>query len=198
PHRPTGPTWQSTTHSYRPRISHFCKRRHSRCWRAYAKGSAHDKPRGASGEHGHRPVGGTPRGRSPQPQPALFAATAPGGSIGQLYSPAGGFLMSQDSKIRSDHFRRAAVVYVRQSTLNQVRGNRESGARQYALADRAQALGWPAAAVQTIDDDQGRSGTHAGHRQGFKKLLAEIGAGQVGLVLALEASRLARSSIDWH
>src|SRR6202790_2402034 len=106
--------------------------------------------------------------------------------------------MTFDPKIRADHFRRAAVVYVRQSTLHQVRGNRESGARQYALVDRAKALGWPATAVQTIDEDQGRSGAHADQRQGFKKLLAEIGAGQVGLVLALEASRLARSSVDWH
>ncbi len=106
--------------------------------------------------------------------------------------------MPTDPKIRPDHLRRQAVVYVRQSTLQQVRGNRESSARQYALADRAKVLGWPAAAVQTIDDDQGRSGAHVDHRHGFKKLLAEIGAGQVGLVLALEASRLARSSVDWH
>jgi DNA invertase Pin-like site-specific DNA recombinase len=106
--------------------------------------------------------------------------------------------MMLDPKIRPDHFRRAAVVYVRQSTLHQVRGNRESGARQYALVERAKALGWPATAVQTIDEDQGRSGARADQRQGFKKLLAEIGAGQVGLVLALEASRLARSSLDWH
>ena len=106
--------------------------------------------------------------------------------------------MSTDPKIRTDHLRRQAVVYVRQSTLQQVRGNRESTVRQYALVDRAKALGWPAAAVQTIDDDQGRSGAHADHRDGFKKLLAEIGAGQVGVVLALEASRLARSSVDWH
>jgi DNA invertase Pin-like site-specific DNA recombinase len=106
--------------------------------------------------------------------------------------------MPIDPKIRPDHLRRQAVVYVRQSTLQQVRGNRESSARQYALADRAKSLGWPAVAVETIDDDQGRSGTHSDHRHGFKKLLAEIGAGQVGVVLALEASRLARSSVDWH
>jgi DNA invertase Pin-like site-specific DNA recombinase len=107
-------------------------------------------------------------------------------------------MTTQDPKIRPEHLRRAAVVYVRQSSLHQVRGNRESAARQYALAERARALGWPAGTVQVIDDDQGRSGATAAHRQGFKKLLAEIGAGQVGLVLALEASRLARSSADWH
>jgi DNA invertase Pin-like site-specific DNA recombinase len=106
--------------------------------------------------------------------------------------------MATDPKIQADHLRRQAVVYVRQSTLQQVRGNRESTVRQYALVGRAKALGWPAEAVQTIDDDQGRSGSHADHRHGFKKLLAEIGAGQVGVVLALEASRLARSSADWH
>ncbi len=106
--------------------------------------------------------------------------------------------MPTDTKIRTDHLRRQAVVYVRQSTPRQVRDNRESTARQYALTDRAKALGWPAAAVQTIDEDQGRSGARSDHRDGFKRLLAEIGAGQVGLVLALEASRLARSSVDWH
>jgi DNA invertase Pin-like site-specific DNA recombinase len=106
--------------------------------------------------------------------------------------------MPTDPKIRPDHLRRQAVVYVRQSTLQQVRGNRESATRQYALAERARTLGWPAGAVQTIDDDQGRSGAHADHRHGFKKLLAEIAAGQVGVVLALEASRRARSSVDWH
>jgi DNA invertase Pin-like site-specific DNA recombinase len=106
--------------------------------------------------------------------------------------------MTTDPKIRPDHLRRQAVVYVRQSTAQQVRGNRESTARQYALADRARALGWPAGAVQTIDDDQGRSASRSDHRDGFKALLAEIGAGQVGVVLALEASRLARSSVDWH
>jgi hypothetical protein len=70
--------------------------------------------------------------------------------------------MTLDPKIRPDHFRRTAVVYVRQSTLHQVRGNRESGARQYALVERAKTLGWPATAVQTIDEDQGRSGARAG------------------------------------
>jgi DNA invertase Pin-like site-specific DNA recombinase len=101
-------------------------------------------------------------------------------------------------KIQPGHLRRQAVVYIRQSSAHQVRGNRESAARQYALAERARVLGWPARSVATIDEDQGRSGTSAAHREGFKKLLAEIGAGQVGMVLALEASRLARSSADWH
>jgi DNA invertase Pin-like site-specific DNA recombinase len=101
-------------------------------------------------------------------------------------------------KIRPEHLRRQAVVYVRQSSQHQVRANRESSARQYALVERAKGLGWPAKSVEIIDEDQGRSGTSAAHREGFKKVLAEIGAGQVGVVMALEASRLARSSADWH
>ncbi|RPH80421.1 MAG: recombinase family protein [Nitrospiraceae bacterium] len=102
------------------------------------------------------------------------------------------------SKIGPDHLRRQAVVYIRQSSAHQVRNNRESSDRQYALARRAEELGWSSKSVQTIDDDQGCSGASSAHRQGFKKLLAEIGAGQVGIILALEASRLARSSADWH
>ena len=99
-------------------------------------------------------------------------------------------------KIKPEHLRRQAVVYVRQSGMHQVRNNRESQQRQYALVERATGLGWPAKSVETIDEDQGRTGSCSAHRQGFKKLMAEIGAGQVGVVLALEASRLARSSVD--
>jgi DNA invertase Pin-like site-specific DNA recombinase len=101
-------------------------------------------------------------------------------------------------KIRSAHLRRQAIVYIRQSGAHQVRDNRESSARQYALVQRAEALGWPAKSVEVVDEDQARTATAAAHRDGFKNLVAEIGAGQVGVVLALEASRLARSSADWH
>ena len=101
-------------------------------------------------------------------------------------------------KVHSEHLRRLAVVYIRQSSAHQIRSNRESGQRQYALAERAQALGWPCSLVKIIDEDQGRSGASSAHRHGFKKLLVEISAGQVGIVFALEASRLARSSADWH
>ena len=94
--------------------------------------------------------------------------------------------------------RRQAVVYVRQSSPHQVRQNQESRQRQYALVERARALGWPAKSIKTIDEDQGAAERASTHRQGFKKLLAEVRAGQVGVVLALEASRLARSSADWH
>lgn len=103
-----------------------------------------------------------------------------------------------DSKVGNEHLRRQAIVYVRQSSAHQIRNNRESSQRQYGLVERAQALGWSAKSIKTIDEDQGRSGTTSTHRQGFKKLLAEVGAGQVGVVLALEASRLARSNADWH
>jgi DNA invertase Pin-like site-specific DNA recombinase len=101
-------------------------------------------------------------------------------------------------KIRPDHLRRQAIVYVRQSGPHQVRANRESSARQYALVERAAALGWSAKSVEVVDEDQARTAAAAAHRDGFKNLMAEIGAGQVGVVLALEASRLARSSADWH
>jgi DNA invertase Pin-like site-specific DNA recombinase len=102
------------------------------------------------------------------------------------------------SKVRPDHLRRQAVVYIRQSSAHQVCVNRESSSRQYALVEWAKAIGWPAQSIEIIDEDQGRSATSAAHREGFKRLLAEIVAGQVGVVMALEASRLARSSADWH
>jgi DNA invertase Pin-like site-specific DNA recombinase len=91
-----------------------------------------------------------------------------------------------------------AVVYVRQSTQQQVLEHRESTARQYALADRAVALGWPTAAVEVIDEDQGHSGSSAEGRSGFQRLLAEVSSDRVGLILGLEMSRLARSCKDWH
>ncbi len=102
------------------------------------------------------------------------------------------------NKINRTHQSREAIVYIRQSSPHQVRNNQESGHRQYALVERARALGWPARAITTVDEDQGRTGASSAHREGFKNLMAEIGAGQVGIVLALEASRLTRSSADWH
>ena len=88
---------------------------------------------------------------------------------------------------------RLACVYVRQSTQLQVRQHQESAERQYALQERAIALGWPPSAIEIIDEDQGRSGTTAAHRAGFQRLVSGVGLGQVGLVLMLEASRLARN-----
>jgi DNA invertase Pin-like site-specific DNA recombinase len=104
----------------------------------------------------------------------------------------------RSDKITDEHLRRTAIVYVRQSTQQQVLEHRESTARQYALADRAAALGWPAAAVEVIDEDQGHSGSSAEGRSGFQRLLAEVSSDRVGLILGLEMSRLARSCKDWH
>src|SRR5947208_4671053 len=106
--------------------------------------------------------------------------------------------MSDLSKITEQHRRRRAVVYVRQSTMTQVERNHESRARQYALRQRAIELGWPSGSVSVVDEDLGRSGASSEGRIGFKELVAEVGLGQVGLILALETSRLARSSADWH
>jgi excisionase family DNA binding protein len=99
------------------------------------------------------------------------------------------------SKITPEHLARQAVVYIRQSTADQVINNRESQRRQYGLADRARQLGWSEAVV--IDDDLGRSGGGTA-RPGFEKLLAAICEGRVGAVVSIEASRLARNGRDWH
>ena len=109
--------------------------------------------------------------------------------------PAG---YARSQKISSEHLEHLAIVYVRQSSPYQVLENRESTARQYALADYAQDLGWRAERVLVIDEDQGRSGATAEHRSGFQRLLAEVTMDHVGIVLGLEMSRLARSSKDWH
>lgn len=100
-------------------------------------------------------------------------------------------------KITADHLRRRAYLYVRQSTLRQVFENTESTKRQYALRERAVALGWPLDHVVVIDSDQGQSGADS-DRAGFQRLVAAVGIGEVGVVLGLEVSRLARSSTDWH
>src|SRR3954452_25346326 len=101
-------------------------------------------------------------------------------------------------KIKSWHLDRAAVVYVRQSTPQQVADHQESTARQYALADRAALLGWPRPQVHVIDEDLGKSGQSIEGRPGFQRLLAEVALDRVGLILGLEMSRLARSCKDWH
>src|SRR4029453_9762891 len=101
-------------------------------------------------------------------------------------------------KITASHLRRVAVVYVRQSTLAQVEHNTESTARQYDLVTRAAELGWPRSAVRVIDDDLGVSGASTAGRSGFAELAAQVGLGQVGIVLSLECSRLARNNADWY
>jgi DNA invertase Pin-like site-specific DNA recombinase len=108
------------------------------------------------------------------------------------------FGLRSTSKIRDQHLDRLAIVYVRQSTPQQVLENRESRERQYALAQFAQRLGWPAERVIIIDEDQARSGKSADHRSGFQRLMTEVTLSHVGIVLGLELSRLSRSNAEWH
>lgn len=103
-----------------------------------------------------------------------------------------------NQKVTASHLRRDAYLYVRQSTVRQVFENTESTRRQYALQERAVALGWPNDRVIVIDSDQGQSGASSIDREGFQKLVAEVGMGRAGIVLGLEVSRLARNSSDWH
>jgi DNA invertase Pin-like site-specific DNA recombinase len=101
-------------------------------------------------------------------------------------------------KITADHLKREAFLYVRQSSLRQVFENTESTKRQYALRDRAAALGWPIERIHVIDSDLGRSGAQADGRDGFQHLITEVAMGRAGIVLGLEVSRLARNNADWH
>jgi DNA invertase Pin-like site-specific DNA recombinase len=105
---------------------------------------------------------------------------------------------SNGGKVTTDHLRRDAYLYVRQSTLYQVANNTESARRQYDLRGRAVALGWPAERVVVIDVDQGQSGSSAADRAGFQRLVADVSLGKAGIVLGLECSRLARNNADWH
>jgi DNA invertase Pin-like site-specific DNA recombinase len=100
--------------------------------------------------------------------------------------------------VTAHHLSRLACLYVRQSTLQQVLENTESTSRQYALRERARALGWTDERIVVIDQDLGHSGASTADRLGFQQLVAQVGLGLVGLVLGLEVSRLARNSSDWH
>jgi len=106
--------------------------------------------------------------------------------------------MNAESKVTPVHLKRAAYLYIRQSTLRQVLENTESTQRQYALRRRAVALGWPEDRIVVIDHDQGQSGGSAIQREGFQRLVADVGLGKAGLVMGLEVSRLARNCADWH
>lgn len=106
--------------------------------------------------------------------------------------------MTDPSKIKTSHLQRAACVYIRQSTPGQVEHNRESTARQYALADRACQLGWSKQQVVVVDEDLGLSGSAADKRSGFARLISEVALAHVGIVLGLEVSRLARNNADWY
>lgn len=107
-------------------------------------------------------------------------------------------LLDLESQVTTAHRAKLAYIYVRQSTAGQVRQHQESTELQYRLVDRAALLGWPRERIEVIDDDLGKSGTSTDGRGGFQRLIAEIGLGKAGLVLSLDASRLARNNHDWH
>jgi len=123
---------------------------------------------------------------------------APSGGRQQQSVAPNAVVPTRSDKILAHHLDRMAIVYVRQSTQHQVLEHRESAARQYALTDRAADFGWHHDLIEVIDDDQGLSGSSAVGRSGFQRLLVEISADRVGIVLGLEMSRLARSCKDWH
>jgi DNA invertase Pin-like site-specific DNA recombinase len=104
----------------------------------------------------------------------------------------------RSTSLSDRHLSKLAIVYVRQSSVQQIFEHKESRERQYALADYAAILGWPRERIVVIDEDQGRSGRTAEQRPGFQRLLAEVTLDHVGLVLGLELSRLSRSSKDWY
>lgn len=106
--------------------------------------------------------------------------------------------MDKYLKVESHHLERAAYLYVRQSSMRQVLENTESTKRQYALRQRAIALGWREDRIIVIDSDQGESGASASWREGFQRLVTEVGMGHAGIVMGLEVSRLARNNADWH
>jgi DNA invertase Pin-like site-specific DNA recombinase len=106
--------------------------------------------------------------------------------------------LRNNGKIQNHHYDRLAIVYIRQSTLQQVERHGESTKLQYGLVEKAYDLGWPADKVIVIDDDLGRSGSNAEGRPGFQRLVADVGLDRVGIVLGIEMSRLARSCRDWY
>jgi DNA invertase Pin-like site-specific DNA recombinase len=101
-------------------------------------------------------------------------------------------------KIQTTHLQKPAYIYIRQSTMAQVRHHQESTERQYALRDKAMALGWPSERIRILDRDLGISGTQVNGRVDFQSLVADVSMRKVGAVFSLEASRLSRSSADWH
>ncbi len=106
--------------------------------------------------------------------------------------------MTDLSKVKPSHSARQAFIYVRQSSVSQVEHNRESTARQYALGDRAQQLGWPKENIVIIEDDLGLSGATTNKRSGFARMISEVALGHAGIIIGLEVSRLARNNADWY
>ena len=105
-------------------------------------------------------------------------------------------ILSKSSKVKPNHLNRDALIYVRQSTMAQVRFNQESTQRQYALKEKAIVLGWPEERIRVIDGDLGISGSGRSKRPGFTQLVTSVSLGEAGAVFGLEISRLARSSAD--
>jgi DNA invertase Pin-like site-specific DNA recombinase len=103
-----------------------------------------------------------------------------------------------DERVTTAHRAKLAYIYVCQSSVSQVRHHQESTQLQYRLVERAAGLGWPGERIQVIDEDLGKSGAGSVELHGFQKLIAEIGLGNAGLVVSLDASRLARNNRDWH
>jgi DNA invertase Pin-like site-specific DNA recombinase len=130
----------------------------------------------------------TPESRSSPPMPDFSAS--PGALPAHL-------LAARTAKVRDHHLDRKAIVYVRQSSPQQVAEHKESTARQYALADVAVALGWPRDRVAVVDADQGRTAETVEGRRGIQYTLAELSLDHVGILLGQDASRLARSDPDW-
>ena len=106
--------------------------------------------------------------------------------------------MNESLKVQPHHLQRSAYLYIRQSSMRQVMENVESTKRQYALRNRATALGWRDDQIIVIDNDQGESGASAAWREGFQRLVTDVGMGHAGMVMGLEVSRLARNNADWH
>lgn len=106
--------------------------------------------------------------------------------------------MNESLKVQPRHLERGAYLYIRQSSMRQVLENVESAKRQYGLRSRASALGWRDDQIIVIDNDQGESGASASWREGFQRLVTDVGMGRAGIVMGLEVSRLARNNADWH
>lgn len=106
--------------------------------------------------------------------------------------------MNESTKVQPHHLERGAYLYIRQSSMKQVLENTESTKRQYGLRARATALGWSEDRIVVIDSDQGESGASASWREGFQRLVTDVGMGRAGIVMGLEVSRLARNNADWH
>lgn len=106
--------------------------------------------------------------------------------------------MKESLKVQPHHLERGAYLYIRQSSMRQVIENVESTKRQYALRGRATALGWRDEQIIVVDNDQGESGASAAWREGFQRLVSDVGMGRAGIVMGLEVSRLARNNADWQ